>query len=169
MLTTPTPPAMPNHLSGSPAANSMIAAIIIYWMAMPVSPEEMTTAPIMMSVCAARTTSPCHSLIWSRISEICAAKVKIKISLPSSPGCILVTPRLSHARWPFTSMPSGVNGGNCSRMFAITNIFHQPLMFSRSMSDMTTNAPTPRMIAAPCTNRLRVLPSCQLTGLSVAE
>ncbi len=32
---------MPSHLSGRPAENSMITAIIRYWIAMPVSPDEL--------------------------------------------------------------------------------------------------------------------------------
>ena len=127
------------------------------------------TAAIMISVCSAMTNSPRHSLMCSRISEICAASVKIKISLPSSPGCRLVMPRLSHARWPLTSSPSGVNSKNCRPMLTSTKIFHQRLMVSRSIRLISTNAPRPMMIAAAWMNRLRVLPSYTEAGLSVAE
>ena len=54
---------MPSHLSGRPAENSMITAIIRYWIAMPVSPDESTTAPIITSVCRPTETSPRHSVI----------------------------------------------------------------------------------------------------------
>ena len=63
MLAIPTPAAMPSHLSGRPAENSMITAIIRYWIAMPVSPDESTTAPIITSVCRPTETSPRHSVI----------------------------------------------------------------------------------------------------------
>ena len=169
MLTTPSPAPIASHLRDSPAANSMISAIMKYWIAMPVSPELITTAPIIMSVCSAMTNRPRHSLMCSLISEMCAASVKMKISLPSSPGCKLVTPRLSHARWPLTSTPSGVNSSICRPMLTSTNIFHQPLMPSRSIRLITTKAPRPMMIAAACTTRLRVLPSSAVAGLSVAE
>ena len=87
---------MPSHLSGRPAENSMITAIIRYWIAMPVSPDESTTAPIITSVCRPTETSPRpFGDMIPAISVMCAAIVKMKISLPSSPGCRLVTPRLS--------------------------------------------------------------------------
>ena len=63
-----------------------MTAIMKYWIAMPESPEETTTAAIMISVCSAMTARPRSSLIYSPTSEICAAIVKMKISLPSSPG-----------------------------------------------------------------------------------
>ena len=123
-----TPAAMPSHLSGRPAENSMITAIIRYWIAMPVSPDETHDRPHhdqRVQTRSKRKSAPFGDMT-PRISVMCAAIVKMKISLPSSPGCRLVTPRLSHARWPLTSVPSGVNSRNCRQNIARSrSIFHR--------------------------------------------